>query len=469
MAEGQKLSVLVGGVTSLNTRDIPSLVEDHQLTGSENMVFAESSGVVLRNGTKEFKDNTQWGDDAVIGGIGYKLGSSNAEMMVILESGKIYYSSIAAISADPTVTMNPTATYTLLGTLTITSKNEVFIQVINNKVFISTGGSQIKYYGSDHVLRTVADSVGYEVTMTVGAGVAATIDATYYDAGTPSRTFNVELTKAVGVGTNLILRQTGGDSRPSATGTLTRSSGTGDSSIAWTAVTLLENYIGLGERAGRLTAISDAGDTIISEPNDGTDFNGDQSERIPYGKVDGLRVTNLTPFNRGLILSLTEQTLQKSATSLLTGYRKYDTNTPNRIDGLFKIDRESNMVALYGRSGREVGNSFIGITKNGFINLSALDASVEFGLTDSSYLSRQIQNIVNRIDWTTADDIRSCIDENNQRYWCAVPVIGATGNSLVFVYDFGGSQQALRNVGANHQWSIYTFNIGDRTITPSWD
>lgn len=464
MAEADKLLVVARGIGSLNSDKTPSLVEDNQPTNLENMI-ASNDGAVIRNGSKVFKSNSQWTDVPVIDGLGYNLDESGAEIMFLLSDGKIYYKKVSDISSDPTNTLNPTVSYTLLGTITIDHVNNTFIRVLNNKVFICSGKNQMKYYGADHVLKTVADPYGYEITMTVGSGVAATIDATYEDNADTSRKFNVELTKVGGTGTSLILRQTAGDTRPGNTGTLNKTSGTGDANINWTAVTFSETIDALALRAGRLVAATDIGDLVISEPNDGTNFNGLQSERLPYGKDDGLTIANMTQFKRGLVLSLTDQELERSATSFLTGYRKYDTDVPDRTDGLFKIDRESNMIAIVGRSGLEVGNGFVGLTKNGFINFAAFDSNQEFGITDSSYISRSIKNIISGIDFRQSDSIRSCIDENNQRYWCAVPVKGGTGNTLVLVYDFGASQQALRNLGADHMWYPFVFSIGDRTIT----
>lgn len=468
--EGSKLHVLVEGIESINTYNIPSLIADGQLAFAENMV-PDNGGHSIRNGSKVFKNNTQWGENAVIAGESYQLDDGDAEVVVILENGEVYYATVDAISTvsgstvDPTVVMNPTLSWTLLTTLTITDKNDVYIKVLNNLVYISDGSDMLKYYGNSHTLQVAPDPAGFEITMTVGSAVAATIDATYEDAADTSRTFNIELTKTGGVGTTLTLRQITGTTRPASTGTLTKLTGTGDASIAWTAVAYSESFDALGTRDSRLLLLSSIGDTIISHPNRGYDFTSDQAERVPYGKTDGLRVTNATDFKRGTILSLSRQKIRKAATAILKGYRKYDTTTPERTDGLFNIDRESNMVALLGRSGLEVGNGFIGLTRNGFINFAALQSSSEFGLTDADYVSNDIKNIINRIDWSLADDIRSCIDETNQRYWCAVPITGAGGNSLVCVYDFASSREAVRNLGASHKWSFFTFNYGNVTIS----
>lgn len=464
MAEGSILRAGTIGIDSLATKPYPSLVEDNQVTSAENTVF-DNKGIVIRNGSKVFKNNTQWGANPAYAGTSYNLDKDGAEIALLISTGTIYYQKVATISADPTVVLNPTVTWNSVSTaLTISNKNECFMKVLNNKVFIVSGQNMIKYYGTDHVLKTVPDPAGYEVTFTVGSGVAATIDAVYQDAADTSRQFNIELTKTAGTGTTLIARQIAGDTRPAASGTLTKVTGPGDASIAFTAVAYTGNYISLATRGPRLVAILDNGDVAISEPNNGTNFAGTQSEIIPYGKVDGMQVVNATDFKRGTILGLVEETLQKASTAILTGYRKYDTDTPNRTDGLFNIERESDMIAIFGRSGLEVGNGFIGLTKNGFIDFAALDSSSEFGITDAVYISNDINDIINTIDWNYSAGIRACLDENNQRYWCAVPPIGSTSNSLVLVYDFKRSYRAVRNLGASHKWSLFTFSIGERTI-----
>lgn len=472
MVAGKKYEVKVNGIGSLNTRQIPSLVRDNQLTASENMNH-NLGGVEIRLGSEEFKDNSQWEDVAIIDGVGYKLDDEDAEIAFLLEDGRIAYQKVNTISDSPTEIFNPTQTYDFLAPvlgsstpLTITDKDEVFIQVLNNKVFLIDGGTQIKYYGANHELLVVPDPTGYEIRLNVDSGVIADIDDTYTDLDDPTRVFNVELDKVAGDGTVLLLRQIEGKTRPDSNGVLSMVvGGSGDSSISWTAIEYSDRYVSMGTQAGRLTVLSAEGYEFIGEPNDGTNMSGSQSEVLAYGKEEGLRVTNVTPFKRGQILSLTEPVLQKSAMATLGGYRKYDTNTPERTDGLFKIERESNMMSIYGRSGREIGNGFIGLTKKGFVTFSAFGANAEFGITDASFISEEIRNVVNRTLWQYSNKIRSCIDENNQRYWCAVPASGTDGNTLVFVYDFGISTFADRSAQGDYRWSLYTFAIGERTIT----
>jgi hypothetical protein len=461
--QGAKLRVKVNGLTTMNTDDLPHLLQDGEIAFAENMV-SSNGGYANRLGSKIFKSNSQWEDVAVIFGIAYKLGDSPAEVAFLLEDGRLYTAGVTAISSDPVRIFNPTISYTLRHTFTITDKNEAYIEVLNNQVFVCVGSNQLFYYGDDHVIRAAPDPLGFEITMTVNAAVAATIDARYEDDDDTTRIFNVELSKTGGSGTTLILRQVAGSTRPDATGDLSKISGVGDDNIAWTAISYSENFIALGKRDARLSLVSSIGDVILSHPNRGADFVSDQVERIPYGKVDGLKVTNVTNFKRGTVLSLSEPQIRKSALGILTGYRKYDVNTPDRTDGLFKVDRESNMFAFLGRSGLEVGNGFIGLTRNGFIDFAAIQSSTEFGITDADYISNNIKNVINRIDWTKTDGVRSCIDETNQRYWCAVPVDGAESNTLVLVYDFSASFKAVRNMGALHRWSFYTFNFGEITI-----
>lgn len=462
--QGTKLHVLVEGLSSTNTYGEPSLIEDGTVAFSENMV-SDNSGLVNRLGSTIFKNSDQWGNDvSVIAGKSYHLEGGVAELMVVLSDGRIYYLPVSSLPSDPTVEFAPSVTWTLLSTLSISDVNDVYVEVLNNLVYISDGSDMLKYYGPSHSLLVAPDPVGFEITMTVAGSTSAPIDSIYEDAADTSRQFNVEVTKSGGSGTTLVLRQISGTSRPSATGTLNKVSGAGTSNINWSAITFSESYEAMGLRDSRLVLVSSIGDIIISHPNRGYDFTSTQAERIPYGKVDGLRTTNVTDFKRGTILSLSRPQIKKYATAILTGYRTYDDNTPNITDGLFKVDRESKMIALLGRSGLEVGNGFIGLTRNGFINFAALAANTEFGITDSDYISNDIKNILRQVDWSLADNIRSCIDEANQRYWCAVPVKGATGNTLVIVYDFAGSYDALRNIGASRRWSLFTFSYEDATI-----
>lgn len=467
-----KLIAKALGYSRLNTRAKPPTLEDSELTNLENMVYSSSGDIEIRLGSETFKSNAQWGEVAVIEGKGYELDESGAEVGCILQNGRFFFITVAGYSTNPRVDFQPAKLWTEINgiagspnpLLNITDKNKVFWETVNNKNFFCDGTNQITYFGEDHIPHTVPDPAGFEITFTVGAAAAATLDDTYTIGGL---TFNVEVTKVTAVGTKLILRQISGDGRPASTGTLTKATGSGDASIAYTAVSYSENFVCLSNISGRLVALSDIGRLWISETNDGTDFNGPQAERLEYGKEDGLTVTDAFPFARSVMIDLTNQGLQKSAAASLTGNIKPDVNIieQQNPEDFFRIQRESNTISIYGRSGKEIDQGFVGLSRDGFIFVNSQDARREFGLNNRESISGPIQNVVNRINFSAADNIRSTIDDSNQRYLCAAPVSDGTLNTLVFMYDFGNSSFAVANKAAVHKWSFFTFNLDGAGIT----
>tara|TARA_R110000823_G_scaffold217636_3_gene346971 strand:+ start:8091 stop:10070 length:1980 start_codon:yes stop_codon:yes gene_type:complete len=466
-----KLSAVAKGYSNLNTRAKPSTLDDTQLTNMENMVYSSSGDIEIRLGSEVFKDATQWGAVALIEGKGYELNETGAEIGAILEDGKFFYKILSTYSADPRSIFNPTSLWTEINGVTgsgsllnVTNKNLVFWETINNRNFFCDGTNQITYIADDHVSYSVPDPAGFQIEFTVDAAAAATLDATYFNG---SLLYNVEVTKVTTEGTTLILKQIAGNGRAATTGTLTLIAGTGDATIDYTAVSYSDNFICLSNTNGRLVAISDIGRLWISETNDGTDFNGPQAERLEYGKEDGLSVTNAFPFARSVMVNLTNQELQKSATSSLIGSIKPDVNIieqQNPAD-FFTMQRESNRISLYGRSGREINQGFMGLSRDGFIFVDSVDARKEFGLNNRESLSGDIQNVVNRVNFSLSDNIRSTIDDASQRYLCAVPASAGDLNTLVFMYDFNNSTKAVANKAAVHKWSLFTFSLDGAGIT----
>lgn len=472
----EPLVVKVAGFSRLNSRTKSPMLDDSELTNLENMDYQSSGDIEIRRGTELFKSNLQWGEVPVIDGKGYELNESGAEIAVILSNGKIFFIKIADYSDDPRTIFEPDTLWTEVagigGTgnaLSITNKNEVFWKVLNNKCFFCDGGNQIKYFGSDHILHTVPDPVGSEVVLTVEAiNVPDTVslDAEYADID--DRRYFVNIAKTAGE-TTLKVRQLIGDGRLPSSGTLTLIAGevTDPVTIEYSATEFSDNFICLTVISGRLVAISKQGYLYISETNDGVDFNGPQSERLLYGLEDGLKVTDAFPFARSVLLDITNSELRKSACASLTGNIKPDPNIieEQNPEDFFKIQRESNRISVYGRSGQEINSGFAGLSRDGFIFVSSEDARREFGLNNRESLSSPIQNIVNAINFKNADDIRSTVDEENQRYLCAAPIFDSTFNNVLFVYDFDNSTFAVANKAAVHKWSLYLFNIGGAGIT----
>ena len=473
MPKERALTAKVTGFSRLNTKSRPPNLDDTELTNLENMVYTSDGSIEIRNGSALFKSNEQWGEVAVIEGKGYELNETGAEIMSILEDGRVFYIKVADYSTNPRQNFMPAELWTEIpgvseSFLTVTNKDKVFCQVVNNRVFFTDGTNQIKYYGDDHIVQVVPDPVNYEITATIADLTNASLDAVYEDAADTTRKFNIEVDKVSGDGSlTLTFKQTEGLTRPAAAGTLNLVTGTGDASIPYTALEAPEVFIALSSISGRLVALSDQGRLWISETNDGADFNGPQAERFEYGKEDGLSVTDAFAFARSVILNLSNQELQKASSASLTGSVRPDTSVtiPQNPEDFFKVQRESRTIGLFGRSGQEIDEGFIGLSREGFVFVSTQDARREFGINNTQSLSTTIQNVVNRVNYGLADQVRSTVDDANQRYLCAVPASESELNTLVFMYDFDNSTFAVANKAPVHKWSLFTYSLDGAGIT----
>ena len=415
MADG-KLSAKSLGYSRLNTRAKAPTLEDSELTRLENMIYSSSGDIGIRKGSVTFKNNAQWGSVPVIEGKGYELNESGAEIGAILEDGRHYYIKVADYSANPRTIFNPATAWTQINgiggsgpLLNVTNKNKVFWETINNRNFFVDGTDQITYIGEDHIPHTVPDPAGFEITLTLDPlsfSSTVSLDAEYADATDTTRRYFISVQKFAAEEV-LIVRQLNGDGRLPSIGTLLKVNGIVSDPlvISYEAVSYSENFVCLSNISGRLVALSDIGRLWISETNDGTDFNGPQAERLEYGKEDGLSVTDAFPFARSVIIDLTNQELQKSAAASLTGNIKPDVNIIEQQNPseFFKVQRESNRISIYGRSGQELNQGFIGLSRDGFIFVSSQDSEREFGINNRESLSGSIQNIVNKINFSFSD------------------------------------------------------------------
>jgi hypothetical protein len=478
MKEDRVLAEKATGFVSLNTNSNPRKLEADELSSLVNMRYGTDGTIEKRKGSKLFKNNSQWGEVAVIEGIGYELGETGAEMAAILANGKLFYAKVANISALPRSTFNPAYTWTEITqasaapAITVTDKNKVFIKCINNHVYICSGTNYITYFGSDHVLRSVPDPIDFEITMTVSAAVAATLDTTYTDAD--GREYAVSVTKATTVGTSLILRQTGSvnlsllPARKTGAFTLTKTgSGAGDASISVTAVTgYSDNYICLTQRQGRLEAITDAGSYFVSEPNTGFDFSSPQSDRYDLGKENGLSPTYAFPVFKSTIISLTNEELQQFSSASFQGTIVPDPNiiAQQETNDFFRVVRQSKRIAVLGRSGEEVDSGFVGLSRDGFIYTSFVSSDRELGLNVRDKIGSVISNYTQSINYSAMNNVRACMNEEDNTYLCAVPLDTSTNNSLVFMYDVDKSTFAVANQKAIDKWATYVYNFGDASI-----
>ena len=325
--------------------------------------------------------------------------------------------------------------------------NKVSYDGINNTFVIVDGSSNMySWDGTDNQLHLVADPTTFTLTYTVASSTAA-INDVYSDAADNTRTFVVKA--GITAETTLTLRQTGGETRTAQTGTLNRDTGSGSATIAFTAYTASDTYEEINLYKRRAFVVSNEGNIFTSISRVPTNFTGAGSGNLEIDVIEGLKVSNFIPFKRGAVITTEDKVTEKFNISTLTGFKFFEATVAGSEVGQFKVERESKLNGFVGRSGQELGNVMIGLTRNGFIGFSG-EISNEFGLTAEGSLSDPIRDQVKNINFAAADQIFSVVDTINKRYYCACPLFDSTEADIIFAYDYA------RNEDGFNRWSVWS-------------
>lgn len=444
---------VIRGFTNVNTSKNPKHLRQDQLSVAINMEWTSENEVYVRRGSVKTRDNTNWPTSYRIDGTTFKTrGAAYYYEISFIADGTIWY-----IRSDDANFANANAPMTEIKSSGDTSPAlaanlKVSFDGINNKLILSDGSSNLYWWdGSDNKLHLIVDPTDFEITYT-GTGIDATIGDIYSDAADATRKFVVKAT--VAASTTVVVRQTAGATRTAATGTLNRDSGAGDMTIAFTAVSYSDTFEEVKLYKRRAFAVSNEGNIYVSISRNGTNFTGAGSGRLEIDVIEGLVVSNFIPFKRGGVITTEDKLVEKFSISTLTGFKFFDATVAGSEVGQFKVERESKIHGFIGRSGQEIGNTVIGLTKNGFISFNG-EVTLEFGLQEQGTLSDPIKDQIKNINFSAADKVYSTVDITNQRYLCAVPLFDSTEANAIFAYDYGKSSDG------NPRWSIWFFSFDE--------
>jgi hypothetical protein len=444
---------VIRGFTDVNTSKNPKHLRQDQLAVAVNMEWISENEIYVRRGSVQTRDNTNWPTSYRIDGVTFKTRDAAYyyEISFIADGTIWYVRSDDANFDDVDVTMTEIKSSGNTSPALATNL-KVSFDGINNKLILCDGSSNLYWWdGTDNKLHLIVDPTDFEITYT-GTGIDATIGDIYSDAADATRKFIVKAT--VAASTTVVVRQTAGATRTAATGTLNRDSGAGDMTIAFTAVSYSGTYEEVKLYKRRANAVTNEGDIFVSISRNGTNFTGAGSGRLEIDVIEGLRVSNFIPFKRGAVITTEDKLVEKFSISTLTGFKFFDATVPGSEVGQFKVERESKIHGFIGRSGQEIGNLIIGLTKNGFVTFSG-EVTLEFGLTASGILSDPIKDQIKNINFEAADKVYSVIDIVNQRYLCAAPIFDSTEANVIFAYDYGKSKDG------NARWSVWFMSFGD--------
>jgi hypothetical protein len=375
------LPVVVNKLKNLASKENASQIGVDQLSYALNVEWIDDVAKI-RRGSELYKDNTEWGSQALRAFTDFKLETDNFYYIIVAAAdGSLWYRKSNSTSS----------TYTQIKNSTSPTKDYPALSAANE--FIGVADFNNKIYFIDNT------------------------DKLYYWAGDASDKLTLV-------------------TNPPDKATLSSGVGYGD----------LDVY------KARLWPTDHAGYCYASNPNNGAAYTA--GEYIRFDRIAGLKVKNFTPFNGGAIISTGDPVIKKYNSNLLKGRVFYDPTIDNSSTDAFHSTKLSSTVGIVGRSGQEVGSSFIGLVKGGFIDLSAFNSGQEsFGIAKDAFLSKDLNREIRRINFEKADQIFSIVDEENGRYMCACPVGGSTVANQIFVYDFRNSKPEEDN----HKWAIWRY------------
>lgn len=204
-----------------------------------------------------------------------------------------------------------------------------------------------------------------------------------------------------------------------------------------------------------LLVCDDEGYGYLSNTNDGTTYLSGNFVR--FGRLGGLKVTNVFPFNRGAAICLSEPLTEKYKTQYMTGRLLYDPTIEGTEVDSIRVEPLSDSIALVGRSGKQIGTNLLGLTQLGFTKLQELDKvgsqSSLVSEDTSNIISEDIDNWIKKINYSKPETIYSTIDKKNGRYLCAVPGQKSNYANLIFVYDF------RKSTPEDPKWMIWKYAI----------
>lgn len=442
------------GVLNVETAKDPDQLTLGQLSKSFNMEFIGDDDLYVRRGFELYRDKSIFNNIPVIDSCTFKKRNDNFYYEIyFLQNGEVSYTRSDAgdfNSTTPTLTeiTSPANTSPALGG----TLEKVSYTKINDTLSVVFGSNEIYYFdGSSNQFSLTPDPVDFRISFTVLDAVNAVIDDVYTEGGA---TLLITSTKASGDGSLTVqARQTGGTARPSTSGTLTKSSGTGDATVAYSAVEYSDTLEEISLYKRRAVAVSNEGNIFLSNSRNPKIFNGDTSGFLEFDVIEGLKASNFVNFKRGAAITTEDVLTERFSLHTLTGFR-FGSST---IDaGIFKAERESEVHGMIGRSAAEIGNTIIGLTRNGFISFGG-NISSEFGLTDQETLSKPIRDQIKLINFAKADKIKAVIDTVEQRYICIVPMFESERANRIFVYEYGKTSKPQPPTWRTwHKWNFWT-------------
>lgn len=143
-----------------------------------------------------------------------------------------------------------------------------------------------------------------------------------------------------------------------------------------------DKFIGIFTFNNRLWVVTDTDKFLGSAAGDGTTFNDASGVYLKLGRMEGMDVTEFLSTKNGVFVGLTNPTIKRSSTKILTG------NAPEN----YRLDDIDSEAGVIGSSGQSINQDFMALTRYGFVSIESYGSNDRFGLTKQDTMSSKVNN-----------------------------------------------------------------------------
>jgi hypothetical protein len=394
----------------VNTASGPLGLQDNESSDLSNVDFNKFGSVLKRNGYLH-TNATSLGAYASDGLYWYEH----------FASGSLVQQVINVVNGTLNESSDNGATFSAItGSLTITPDYHYDFDTWLNRVYGTNGKDTPWYYtgtGNGTVLTALrANSYTFIVT---GVTTAPLVGATYTNNGI---TYTV-VTSYISSGSGTIVATGSGSSETA--GNLTKTGGTGDASIAFSAFTInaniqnakyvkqFSNYLFLANCT--VGGVYYPTRIYYSALKDDTQWSA--ANYLEVSKDDGQEITGIRVLSDRLVVYKTR--------SIYTVFYTGDIDIPFILPGGGKANSPVGCIAPF--SIQEVDNGHVFL---------AYDGLYFFDSSNSYKLSYRLDNTFSALNLSVIENCRSLVQKVKNRYWLAVSNGSSNTNNFVIVWDF---------------------------------
>ena len=419
----------------LNTTSGPLSVQNNESTDLSNIDFNKFGSILKRNGYAPLNTSAITGSSRSDGMWWYEYVSAGAYTSLLLNvsNGKLWKNSGFVTSfTDAT------------GTATLTASNFCDFETWLNTAYITNNIDVPSFMVSGANAAPIPSFTSNSYTFQVsGITNSPAVGDTYTNNAV---TFTITYVR-VSSGAGQIVAT--GSGAPSTSGTLVRSSGSGDANITFASfggnvsittakdVCQFQNFLFFAN----VTFNGSIERSRIVWSNLKDDLTWLATSFIDVSRNDGQQIVRLQALGDRLVIFK-----ERSIYNLFfTG----DADIPFYVQ-----ESDSNVGCVGQHSVQEIENGLIFLSHDGFYYYDS---------NNSYKLSLQIQTTLLGYNLTRFNQARSMIQKNKNRYFCSLPSQGQTNNDVVVVWDWQLNAFSLYGgIAANSMATIYVGAIDER-------